>query len=25
VGAETPRRVLKTEFVGQPFLVELLK
>ncbi len=25
VGADTPRRVLKTEFVGQPFLVELLK
>ncbi len=25
VGADTPRRVLKTEFVGQPFVVELLK
>jgi len=25
VGADTPRRMLKTEFVGQPFLVELVK
>ena len=25
VGTEAPRRVLKTEFVGQPFVVELLK
>jgi zinc protease len=25
VGTEAPRRVLKTEFVGQPFVVELVK
>jgi zinc protease len=25
VGTDTPRRVLKTEFVGQPFVVELVK
>ncbi|PYO97439.1 MAG: hypothetical protein DMD60_06975 [Gemmatimonadetes bacterium] len=25
VGTDAPRRVLKTEFVGQPFLVELVK
>jgi hypothetical protein len=25
VSTETPRRVLKTEFVGQPFVVELVK
>jgi hypothetical protein len=25
VSTDTPRRVLKTEFVGQPFVVELVK
>jgi len=25
VGTDTPRRLLKTEFVGQPFVVELVK
>jgi hypothetical protein len=25
VSTETPRRVLKTEFLGQPFVVELVK
>jgi hypothetical protein len=25
VGTDVPRRVLKTEFVGQPFVVELVK